>query len=112
MTEKLLPCPFCGSQCTLETHTEHPKLGVRKWFSLGCKGDGCYIRYGHYVGDIDDLDLAIKKWNTRATQQPIDALARLQDMWDIYKNDMRPETRNDFLRECSKVFGGVPPEGR
>ena len=31
-------------------------------------------------------------------------IAELQAQWVNYKSDMRPETRNEFLRACSKFF--------
>lgn len=59
--EKLLDCPFCGSEAELK---EYPSTGT--WFGVECKG--CYGTAGiHKAGGAQG---AIKAWNTRSKPLP------------------------------------------
>lgn len=61
MSEKLLPCPFCGEEVELKQGKafEWPECN-------GCKGTGLYT-----VWKAEERDKAIEAWNRRAaTQHP------------------------------------------
>jgi hypothetical protein len=76
MSEKLLPCPFCGQDIiggsswrVISCEGEHP-LRIR----LTCTNPDCYaqspiifhwLKEGQKVRDVTFDDLDLSKWNTR-----------------------------------------------
>ncbi len=69
---RLLPCPFCGAQASLEQDSDHHG----DWFNLGCSrhwgavDDGCCGGRLWYTADPSELEGAIAAWNRRVTQPP------------------------------------------
>ena len=59
---------------------------IAKWYSLACKR-------------LDDCDAQAKEISR--LQRVVDAL---NTAWVNYKSDMRPETRNQYLRVSSSMF--------
>lgn len=55
MTEKLLPCPFCGSEAEVEEQVDDYDTN---WQSITCSNRKCFVREA-YAQSISD-------WNTRA----------------------------------------------
>jgi hypothetical protein len=70
MAEKLLPCPFCGSDAELEYESDDHGA----WFNLGCSrrwpnvepGDACCGAQIWYIAGIGGEAAAIAAWNRRA----------------------------------------------
>jgi Lar family restriction alleviation protein len=72
MTEKLLPCPFCGSDhIFLNGPSPYPSKG-----SINCAACLAYI-----PAELDEIEL-VKTWNTRVADAPetltVDVMMRCQ----------------------------------
>jgi hypothetical protein len=64
VTDKLLPCPFCGGEAALssDSNVEHGRE-IRYWI-VRCPKALCDASVGE--GGNFSRELAIAKWNTRA----------------------------------------------
>lgn len=63
MSEELKPCPFCGGKPELEvSEVDLNGSAYKDSFQYSC--DSC----GVYKGEHEEIDEAIKSWNTRAPQ--------------------------------------------
>jgi len=58
MSEKLLPCPFCGKDASLTPDSEHSTAFVITHYSKGCAID-------EYWDWFKTEQKAIDTWNTR-----------------------------------------------
>lgn len=105
---KLLKCPFCGGEATLE---EEPIGKNQSVFSVACKDETCITQSRYYY----DEESAIKHWNTRKPMERI--VERLEDnsfftepTYDIdgYSNDDEFEViRLDKAIEIVKEKGVI-----
>lgn len=78
MSEKLKPCPFCGSDVYLERKPmwrgSHGYQGCYEYI-IKCPDDscGCRIRLDKnttiYHDDVEAMNYVITKWNKRAQEQ-------------------------------------------
>ena len=60
MTEKLLPCPFCGG----EALTGYGICEYNRW-GVYCRGCSAVVEVEDYNGMADTEENAIKMWNKR-----------------------------------------------
>lgn len=88
---RLLPCPFCGGEVTLEEAqpTSDPIMGTRKWWGVVCRntinlGGTCAIQQRPSANE----DAAIARWNMRngLTAVPCSVLADLCNSLTEHKN--------------------------
>jgi Lar family restriction alleviation protein len=82
MSEKLKPCPFCGSSHVLAEDFEEFDMGMY-WIRCGDCGAGCSTK--------DTTEEAIKAWNRRAEPK--------RGEWIAYKGMQMPERHG--LHYCS-----------
>lgn len=64
--EQLKPCPFCGSEATLEIDEDHHGA----FYTLGCQGKLCPAHLAYYTMSPEDdmsVEEAISKWNHRVS---------------------------------------------
>lgn len=74
MSEKLKPCPFCGTEVELKRYPLRDSPGCHI-FSIHCEKCGCRIRLGRYgethtlyISEKEAMNNVIKAWNTRADE--------------------------------------------
>jgi hypothetical protein len=84
MEAELKPCPFCGRKAILQKDEDHHG----GYFSLGCakdplSDDTCPGKSVYYTEPIENLDNAIKLWNTRPIEDALRAtIASLRQQLD------------------------------
>lgn len=94
---KLKPCPFCGS----EPRTSHPKPSE---FIIQCDNPECPVR----VCVVDNFDLPVESWNTRAHEKEISALeSRLKHLLQseavrLY-DEFDPTISGGYKRDISEL---------
>jgi len=76
--EKLKPCPFCGAPAELQTVPDgHPDSGA---MFCQCSGNGCLASSALILPLMDDVtELVRERWNRRADEKYMKALAGLPD---------------------------------
>lgn len=94
---KIKPCPFCGS----EPRTSHPKPSE---FIIQCDNPECEVRV--YV--VDNFELPVESWNTRAYEKEIYALeSRLKHLLQseavrLY-DEIDPTISGGYKRDISEL---------
>lgn len=65
MTDKILPCPFCGNPCHFATFKDGGQ--VDRYDSVGCSGCFAEINVLLHWAEKDGTykDKLVQKWNTR-----------------------------------------------
>lgn len=90
-SDKLLKCPFCGGEASLETISNL----TRTEYVVCCDNKKCicfYIGYGD-VGLYETKEKAIEAWNQRKPMERI--LERLEEYRDDFMDDIYEELRED-----------------
>ena len=102
----LKPCPFCGSDVTLETGGETD--GLLKF--VCAEGSACRGGRVFTCCLAEDWGTAIATWNTRTPSEAVlvEALAKLADLSDRAARCVNSTVmRNDFLRELADVTAAL-----
>jgi Lar family restriction alleviation protein len=99
MQNKLLPCPFCGGEASVNFRESSSFIG---YFFVSCNECGC-----RQTTSISK-EAVVNAWNTRKPMERI--VEQLEDKkWDIH--DWRDRWRNEIIDECIGVIkGGVDNE--
>lgn len=105
MTEKMKPCPFCGSPAEL-----YPD-GEQEGHFVMCSGAGapCHLQAFAHTTEAD----AVAAWNRRACQShqpPSDRQALLPAECDRQPPLGEAEPQWDAVREAAEVATGLPVE--
>lgn len=75
MSEKLKPCPFCGSPATIrkikkvEIEGEVNEKVPEDLLIVGCVGDDCIVRVGRLIFTVDSEEFAVELWNRRVNDE-------------------------------------------
>lgn len=75
MSEKLKPCPFCGSQSTIrkikkvELESKVNEKIPEDLLIVGCVGEDCIVRVGRLIFTVDSEEFAVKLWNRRVNDE-------------------------------------------
>ncbi|UIY28756.1 Lar family restriction alleviation protein [Neorhizobium galegae] len=101
MTDKLLPCPFCGT----EPYFSQPVVGS-KWFEVSCNGDDC----GAMGPSLPDKREAAAAWNRRAVpatppqNDVVDQLCRHERPKSEYQCDRNEADHHKDASEATATF--------
>ena len=82
MSDKLLPCPFCGGRATIQQDTRYPRYGKKdtvKAYEPICISSGCLIYKADSVYFLSEQE-AISAWNNRTQQNEPLTLSELLEM--------------------------------
>ena len=82
MSDKLLPCPFCGGRATIQQDTRYPRYGKKdtvKAYEPICISSGCLIYKADSVYFLSEQE-AISAWNNRTQPNEPLTLEQLREM--------------------------------
>jgi len=82
MSEKLLPCPFCGGEATIQQDTRYPRYGKKdtvKAYEPICINPSCLIYKADSIYFLSEKE-AITAWNNRTQPNEPLSLDELKQM--------------------------------
>lgn len=105
MKEKLLPCPFCGSEIK-QLSGDKTKYSI--WVTIECKNSSCKVSQTTFT-DGQDISITINKatlkWNTRQPELILQEVEKIVQICGNYIESYRKENKSDWVKGARFAIG-------